>query len=237
MLSVPFRRIHPGRAKAESAMMTRPPVSAEAFGVLRMLWKQLEADAARITKAVEAVPPAMAAAAVRKGIGSRAAIDRVCGRLPIPLMARTRRRAVWRFLAPIDRAEPPALAVKGILLGAANRPPLTIEDFGLMITRHSLGRLYDQAGAGADLPAAIIEAHNHLAVLPPSEGGKVFALNEITLPAGPGVFLVRPRGHGDDAPMMIAKTWISNDQLGQAQSRDVATWAEFVAASVVSCNA
>lgn len=176
----------------------------------------------------------MASAAVRKGVGATAALNRVCNRLPMPPVSRAPRRAVWRFLQPLQGPEPPAIAVRAALLGAENRPPLTIENFGMLVTRHALARLFDQFN-GTDLCGAIIEAHNALLTLPPQEGEELFALNNIVLPAGPGAFLVEPRARlGTDAPMAVCKTWLSNDQLREHQLRDLATWSEFVASSATA---
>jgi hypothetical protein len=209
-------------------------ITNEARGRLRILFAALAVDAAMIRRAVAAIPSAMALAAVRPGVGSTAALNRVIGRLPCALLTRGRCMGVWRFLEPTGEPEPPAIMVMAVLLGAIRRPALAIEPFGLSFSHHALGRLSDQAGAAgaAYLSAAMLEAHDHLAVLQPADGEKLFSLGSLTVPGGPGAFLIQPRGRSTDGvPMAFAKTWLSADQLRSDQAHDVSAWSQFIAAS------
>jgi hypothetical protein len=207
----------------------RPPISAEAKGRLRQMWADLSAEAALVQQAVQNVPPAMSAAAVRKGVGSTSAMMRVKTHIPLPMLTHARQRCVWRFLQP-NPEKPRSIMTKAVLLGAAGRQPLVIEDFGLLVAHHAIARLYDETAGRADLVAAVLEAHDYLCTLPPIEGERVFSLRNIVLPAGPGAFLVEPRARDENgAPLAVAKTWISSDQLHAAQARDIVAWREFVA--------
>jgi hypothetical protein len=210
----------------------RPPISAQARGALRVLWSDLARKAALVRQAVAAVPPAMAAAAVRKGVGSTSAMMRVAARIPLPILTHARQRCVWRFLEPHPE-EPPALTVMAVLAGAADRPALVIESFGMAASRHALARLFDETAGQADLVAAIIEGHNYLCALPPIEGEKVFALRNVTLPAADGAFLLEGRGRdASGLPMVFCKTWVSRDQFHFGQECDHAAWANFIASVI-----
>jgi len=224
-------------ADAENRNRHRPPISAEAFGAMRVLWTQLDHDARLITRAVEGIPPAMAAAAVKPGVGATPAGNRIVGRLPLAPLSRGRRKGVWRFLQPqSDTGQAPAVEMMAVLLGATGRPPLTVEPFGLLATRHSLGRCYDQTGGRVDLRGEIFAAHDALLALPIPEGARLFTtLRSFILPTKRGAFLAEPRCRvGDRAPVCICRTWVHGDQLHADQDQLAAAWAELVAASAVS---
>ena len=204
------------------------PISNSARGQLRQLWRSLRTDADLVIGVATSLPAPMVQAALRKGVGASKAMGRILDRMPPPIQC-SPRQAVWRLLIPAGEDEPPSIAVQAILLGARNRPAICIEPFGLLVTRHALARIIDRSGGTVDPVAATIEAHNRLLALSPEDGEKLFQLQQLLLPAGPGVFLVSPRPRsGHEGPSAICKTWVSNDHLWDNQSRDVAAWRAWV---------
>ena len=202
----------------------RPPLSAEARGRLRVLWAQLEVDADRIEAAARRVPPALARDA-RRAFGRRAdaALAHIVDSIPVLPIARDRRTAAWRYMRPVGDARRSAVRVMALLLNAHGLPGLSMQAFGLEVSRHALGRLLDRSQFRADPVRAVLEAHASLLNLTPAEGDRLFSLPAFPLPAERGAFLVSLNG-AEDRPMALARTWIDGDQLFDDQQKHIDNW-------------
>ena len=210
----------------------RPPVSAAATGQVRQLCQQLAAEAAQIIAAAEALPPAMVRAALSKNpIRCRQGMRHVERAMPIRPVWVGQRGYAWRFLRPLGDT----IEVQAVLLGAKNRPAVSIESFGLNCCRHAIGRLLDRTGFVADPVRALFEAHDALMRLEPDDGRQVFDLPALPLPAAGGCFLT-VREPLDDRPMLSARTWIAADQRYRDQDQSMEIWARFLANDVTHEN-
>lgn len=206
----------------------RPPVSAAASGQLRQLYKQLAADAARITAAAETLPPAMVEAALSKNpIRCRQALRHVKRRMPVAPIWQAPRQAAWRFLRPLGDE----VAVAVVLLGARNRERVSVEAFGLRFCHHALGRLLDRTVFAADPVRVMLEAHDSLLALDPEDGRQLFDLPRLPLPPAGGCFLAVPESL-DDRPMLSARTWIAADQTYPDQQQNLEVWRRFLSNDV-----
>jgi hypothetical protein len=221
-----------------------PPVSVsvEARGRLRVLWAQLEAEACRIETAAYNVPRPWLVAAARKGkVGAARAMARIVAGMPVQPFFSERGIAAFRYLKPV--AEVPAaiggefdsgdqqqaIVMQAVLINSGRVGRLSREPFGAIFTFHALGRLLDRSGFAADPIAAMFEAHDALLVLPPTEGRKVLDLQHVRLPAAGGAFLATIRHVGTgEAPLVVARTWLSQDQLRDDQAADVSLWHDLI---------
>jgi hypothetical protein len=125
----------------DTILQTRPPISIQAKGQLRILWAEVEAEAAEMTAAIKRVPLKVRTPSTWKGrTGARRALERICAAMPKPPDRREPGLIVWRFLRPVPTipiavgADPdppqPALVVMAIV--AARRSSVCrVQPFGL----------------------------------------------------------------------------------------------------------
>jgi hypothetical protein len=216
-----------------------PPISPEANGKLRVLWGSLQADADTQAAAVATLPSAMVQAAGRRDISARRALDRVVERMPAALVHRTPRTAVWRVFTPIEQLpagdlpdpadDSRGVMVKGYLLGVRGRTAMNLEPFGAVFTWHALGRLLDRSGFTVDPLKAMREAHDALLLVTPATGGQLLDLEDLTLPSTGGGFLCQTRRVGaNQAPLAIARTWISDAQVFPHQAAHLSAWEQLL---------
>jgi hypothetical protein len=217
-------------------------VSAEARGRLRVLWTHLDAEAGRIEAAADKLPRNLLVAAAMKGkIGAARAMTRVFARMSVQPFHVERGVAAFRYLKPVDGVPAAisgqfdsgdhqrAIAMQAVLINAGRAGRLSREPFGAIFTFHALGRLLDRSGFSADPIAAMFETHDALLVLPPTEGRKIYELQNVRLPAAGGAFLASIRHVGTgEAPFVVARTWLNRDQLRADQAADVSAWRELV---------
>ena len=208
------------------------PISREAKGRVRLLLAEIASEADRMKRAFAKVPPALLTGSEWKGAtGSRRAIDRLVALMPRPPDLRRDRLVLWRFLDELpaipgasDEFPQPCIAVRAIIAQhkkAARGTGL----FGLVTTLHALHRLHDRSGFSVDAGAVVFEAHNALLALDSTEGGQIFSLDEITLPAGPGFFVGKPRIVGAlQDPIVICRTWLADDQANAKRVSDATAW-------------
>lgn len=219
-------------------MVIRSAISAEARGRVRELAASLDLSSARMAAALERVPAKVRNSANWKGkIGTERAVAKIVSAIPIPPELSCPSKAVWRYLQPVEQlpaadAEAPprsGFIVMAIIAGNKNRL-VRAETFGCGYTTHAICRLLDRSCFRVDPAVAMLEAHAALTWLDPADGSQVFDLRNAQLPAAGGAFLVSPGRFGPDgAPLAIARTWLSNDQLFPDQASTSAAWRELIA--------
>lgn len=214
--------------------MIRQPISAEARRRLRAAWADLQADADRILAAWDGIPQLLAMNCLRRGQVRDRAVRRVVTAMSgagSPVW-QDGPRFGWRVLAPhaevpgatgvsphSDRQ--PAIAVELLAINAGL--PKQRASFGMAVTQHALGRFVDRAGDGADTKSAIAKAHDALLTLQPQEAGRALALRNLILPAAGGAFLATPSALAT-GPMVVCRTWVSEEQTHARQDIDLAAW-------------
>jgi hypothetical protein len=149
----------------------------------------------------------------------------ILGAMPVPLY-REKRAALWRVLVPDDEM----IVVEGLGFGTCGINGWSRRSFGIGFTLHALGRFYDRSGFTADAEAAMLGAHDALLALRPDEGEQIFSLADVTLPGGPGLFVVEPQPERADGLRAIARTWVSHGQTWPDQDAEAAAWAQIIAA-------
>jgi hypothetical protein len=129
-----------------------------------------------------------------------------------------------------DGLSHPGVMVRAIFAGRHSF--LRSEPFGLFVSEHALGRMVDRAPTETDPVKAVLQAHDALMALHPTEGDRIFALDDITLAAGPGAFLVSPGTMPDGSPMATARTWIFDGQAFDDQTLHIRDWRRLLTAPV-----
>jgi len=210
------------------------PISNEARGRTRKLLASLEVDAAKLTKALARLPPRHRDPSTWNGrSGARLAIARIIAALRPPDHV-TKYRAVWRFCQPMAtlpsargaNGEPPRAGIMVMAIVAQRLGyPVQPQPFGLAVTSHAISRCLDRSNFEVDPVGAIFSAHNCLLALPPAAGEQVFELADVTLATPGGAFLCTPCRIGRDAPLAVARTWISRGQTFPDQDTNLALWA------------
>ncbi len=216
--------------------MSGIPVSAAARGRLRLLCRDLDSAADRISAAAASVPANLLADVQRKAErGAHRALERVIARIPAPPFWRQGRAVAWRYLQPFpaegwpDPNPQPTIMMMAVLFGVDGRTRLCPEPFGLAVTRHAIGRMIDRSAGAADPVAAVLAAHDALASLQPVDGHRVLQLTDFALPAASGAFLARATSlHGAAAPVAVCRTWIGRDQLHAHQATHLQAWADYL---------
>ena len=209
------------------ARSSGPPTSVEARGRLRILRTALDAGTKALVASSEAVPRDMLRAVRHKtNKGRAAAMMQILRLMPEAPLHTEKRAALWRMFVP----DGDAIVVEALAFGAFGTGGWTRRHFGLRFEFHSLARLLDRSGFKVEPLAAMAQAHNALLALTPSEGDAAFALADITLPGGPGVFLATPdpRGLDSDEPRARVKTWLSSEQLRTDDERERMLWGQLV---------
>lgn len=205
------------------------PISADAAGRVRVLLAQLSSEADRIEAAARQVPASLVRDIRKKfGRGADRALDEIIRNIPAQLIHRERRTAAWRFLRPAAEPGQISVQVAALLLNSAGSPGLTVQPFGLVISRHAIGRLLDRTQFRADPVRAILEAHDGLLALTPEEGERLFLLPTFQLPGASGAFLAASCGGGSTLPMTVVRTWIDRNQLDVDQQRHTDAWARLL---------
>ena len=185
----------------------RPPVSAEARGLLRGMLATWEAGAATMARRRGQDPARTLDCPSYKGkVGTARALARIAAAMPRPPDHRKADMLIWRYPQPVDaipnaagtedERPRPGVVIMGVVAGRRARP-CRPERFGLAFSLHSLGRLLDRSAFAADVHAAMFECHDALMTLQKPEGTQIFGLGSILLPAAGG-FIRRgtvPRGH------------------------------------------
>lgn len=206
--------------------MSAPP-TAQARGATRLLWASLAAKAAALQAASDAIPTASLRDVRRcTSAGRTRAMTTTLGAMSEPPLYREKRAALWRVLVPADAM----VVVDGLGFGICGIGGWSRRSFGLGFTLHALGRFYDRTGFTGDAEAAMLQAHDALLALRPDEGEAAFLLHTITVPAGPGLFVVEPQPARDDGLRAIARTWVSHGQTWPDQEAEAAAWAQIIAA-------
>ena len=160
--------------------------------------------------------------------GSDRALDQIVHAIPVPIVWREGRQALWRYLAPAP-GDRPGIAVRALTFDATELPGLHTSEFALIATHHALGRLTDRSNFTADPVQAVLQAHDALLALDPDEGTRLFALGEFLLPAHKGAFLLSSSPSNENsAPMSTAWTWVSDDMLYADQARYSTMWAQLI---------
>ncbi len=210
---------------------SRPTISPEARGRIRLLISHLETQSRAINRGFSQIPAAYLNCPRWKGkTGATRAIEKIARAMPIPPDLRSSDGILWRWLQPVaqllvdDEIPCPGIMVMTIFAGR-KRKACTIETFGAGFTLHAIGRLLDRSGFKADPVAAMCESHNALVALSSVEGRQFFALASAELPAGGGAFLATPHHLGsNEAPVAICKTWVSGGQTFPDQDANLAAW-------------
>ena len=207
------------------------PISAQATGQLRLLWRTLAARSAALDAAAAGVPKEVLRGLRHKGaIGRDRALGRILRAIPANPFQQEFRTVLWRDLVPEPEAIRVDLLSVGFGTGRFHR-----QSFGLAVSRHALARLLDRSGFVEDPADAILSAHDCLLALTPEDGAAAFELKSLTLPTKHGAFLVTPKAPATDStsPFSMASTWVFSGQTWADQDAEIAAWRTLTSAETV----
>ena len=223
-----------GNAGNHSRRASDTPLSTQAIGQLRLLWRTLAARSASLDAAAARVPKDMLRGLRHKGpVGRERALSRILQAIPAKPFRQEFRTVLWRDLVPEHDSIRVDLLSVGFGTGRFHR-----QSFGIAYSHHALGRLLDRSAFAENPMTAMLAAHDCLLGLTPDEGYRTFELKTLTLPTSRGAFLVTPRAPAtdDECPFAMAKTWISTNQTGDDQDAEIAVWRKLTSSDAATIN-